>query len=368
MRRSFLQLIAACAYGGMVASAALLGCPAAASPAAVTFDVLSRAALPMQHPSSAAMLAVARAGKRLVAVGERGIVLLSDDEASTWRQAQVPVSVTLTAVQFVDQHQGWAIGHLGVVLHTEDGGAHWTRQFDGIRAAAIAMQAAREGGAAEGGDLARNIGVAQTLVDDGPDKPFLDLYFENDRTGYVVGAYNLVFRTDDGGRTWRSWMGHLANPKGLHLYAIKAVGDALYIAGEQGLLLRSTDHGEHFAAINSPSKGTYFGLVTGRDGELLLYGLRGRAFWSTDGAASWTEVNTGTLASLSAGTALADGTMVLVSQSGEMMASRDGGRSFKQMPHGAALPVTGLAESVAGQLVVSSLRGLRRLDTRPAAR
>jgi photosystem II stability/assembly factor-like uncharacterized protein len=56
-------------------------------------------------------LSVTRAGKRLVSVGERGLVLLSDDDGRSWRQArQVPVSVALTQVRFVsDSSAGrWA--------------------------------------------------------------------------------------------------------------------------------------------------------------------------------------------------------------------------------------------------------------------
>ena len=52
------------------------------------------------------MLAVATVGNRLVAAGERGIVLLSDDGGASWRQARVPVSVSLTALQFVDGRTG----------------------------------------------------------------------------------------------------------------------------------------------------------------------------------------------------------------------------------------------------------------------
>ena len=62
-----------------------------------------------------AMLAVGAAGTRLVAAGERGIVLYSDDAGKSWRQAAVPVSVSLTALQFVDGKNGWAVGHQGVV-------------------------------------------------------------------------------------------------------------------------------------------------------------------------------------------------------------------------------------------------------------
>src|SRR5688572_16714729 len=74
--------------------------------------VLSEPALQSPKALGAAMLAVTRAGHRLVAVGERGTVLLSDDAGASWRQARVPVQVTLTAVRFVDERTGWAAGHL----------------------------------------------------------------------------------------------------------------------------------------------------------------------------------------------------------------------------------------------------------------
>jgi len=178
----------------------------------------------------------------------------------------------------------------------------------------------------------------------------------------VVGAYNLAFRTVDGGRTWQSMMGRLPNPKGLHLYAIRAVGNALYIVGEQGLLMRSTDQGERFELLPPASKGTNFGLVVGSQGELLLYGLRGRAFLSADNAKSWTEVSTGTRGSLSAGLALSTGALLLASQGGELLLSRDGGKSFKPATGRNALPITALVEAEAGHLATTSLRGVQRID------
>jgi len=346
------------------ARAAAAGTPPALQREA-RFDALQRPALMSAKATGAAMLAVARAGHRLVAAGERGVVLLSDDEGATWRQARVPVGVTLTALHFVDERQGWAVGHLGVVLQTTDGGAQWSLKLDGLKAAAIALDAAAKAG---GEASARAMAAAQALVDDGPDKPLLDVYFENERTGYVVGAYNLAFRTADAGQTWQSWMGHVDNPKGLHLYAIRPVGGSLFIAGEQGLLLRSTDGGERFAAVASPSKGTYFGmLAAGREDELLLYGLRGRAFHSADGARTWAEVDTGTRASLSAGVRLDDGRLLLASQAGELLLSRDGGKTFKAAPGSSAWPVTALQTTPGGRLAMASLRGMRTIALTPAS-
>ena len=62
--------------------------------------------------------AVVRAGggRRLVAVGERGLAIHSDDDGQSWAQAEVPVGCTLTALRFADERRGWATGNLGVVL------------------------------------------------------------------------------------------------------------------------------------------------------------------------------------------------------------------------------------------------------------
>lgn len=64
-----------------------------------------------------------RVGDRIVAVGERGHIIYSDDEGKTWVQGEVPVSVTLTAIDFGTDTHGWAVGHSGVVLKTTDAGA-----------------------------------------------------------------------------------------------------------------------------------------------------------------------------------------------------------------------------------------------------
>ncbi|WP_445667044.1 hypothetical protein, partial [Klebsiella pneumoniae] len=55
--------------------------------------VLSQASVRSVHPDRGYLLSVARAGERLVAVGESGLVILSDDQGATWRQVQAPVNV-----------------------------------------------------------------------------------------------------------------------------------------------------------------------------------------------------------------------------------------------------------------------------------
>jgi photosystem II stability/assembly factor-like uncharacterized protein len=307
-------------------------------------------------------LAVARAGSRLVSVGERGTVLLSDDNGNNWRQARVPVSVTLTSVWFVTERFGWAVGHSGVVLNSADGGETWSKQLDGKQAAQLVFAEAK---ASAGTDAAsqRRVSEAERLVAEGADKPFLDVHFLDERNGLIVGAYGLIFSTDDGGKTWRSLANRTENPRNNHLYAVRPAGSDWYIAGEQGLLLRSTDGAMSFSQVQTPYGGTYFGLLFGSDNELLIYGLRGNVFWSGDSGANWIAVDTGLPASLNAGTRLSDGSLVIVDEAGRVLQSRDAGRSFAPVLVPQPSPFTGIVQSADGNLIVSGVRGVIRLVT-----
>lgn len=331
-------------------------------PARADFPVLSRPATPSAHAPEAAMLAVATVGNRLVAAGERGIVLLSDDGGASWRQARVPVSVSLTALQFVDGRTGWAVGHLGVVLRTDDGGESWRLLLDGIAAAERAAADPAGASSAKSG---------QSLVKDGPDKPFLDLQFWNDREGLVVGAYGLAFRTEDGGASWTSVMAALPNPDGLHLYGLRAGkgsnADDLYIVGEQGLMLRSTDRGRSFTPLDSPYPGSWFGLTVFDDGALLAYGLKGNAYRSADRGDHWDKVDMPTDTGVSAVTAVG-GQALAVDQAGAVLESRDAGRRFALVQY-TGLPLTGAAFAGSAfdgsRAVLSSLRGMAPLAPAP---
>src|SRR5471032_3129385 len=97
----------------------------ASAPAATLLAI--RAAHVWDDPAHSLLLDATYAGSRIVTVGEHGIVLLSDDDGATYRQASaVPASATLTAVHFANARDGWAVGHWGEILATTDGGEHWT--------------------------------------------------------------------------------------------------------------------------------------------------------------------------------------------------------------------------------------------------
>lgn len=345
--------------GLLVAGAAL---PAAAE--AVAAPELRPATL-LKHPEKAWLQAITKAGQRLVAVGERGLILYSDDAGNNWRQARVPVAVTLTAVFFASDKQGWAVGHYGTVLHSEDGGESWQRQLDGVTAARLELAAA-ERQAGDGEIAAKRLAAAQQLVDDGPDKPFFDLYFADDKNGIVVGAYNLAFRTSDGGRTWESLMDRIANPKGNHLYAIRAAGDKLYLVGEQGLVFRSADGGRSFGRLAVPYQGSYFTAAILQSGELVVAGLRGNAYRLVEQGSHWERIELPTPVSVTA-LAVAGDRLYLANQAGQVYASSDGGRSLQPLATPAMPMLTGLLPVAGGDLIATGLRGIARLAPKAGA-
>jgi len=240
------------------------------------------------------LLDIARAGNRLVAAGERGHVLLSEDGGANWVQAEVPSRMQLNALTFVDDSTGWAAGEDGLILRTDDGGKTWQRQHDGR--------------------------------DDDQKGPYLDIEFRNAREGFAVGVYNKVLHTADGGKTWSDWSEHVDNPDEWHLMALAATGtgrDHVYIASEKGLIFRSVDGGESFEPVETGHYGTFHAIAArrGADGldRILLAGVGGVIYASNDSGASWTQVESGTELGLAAVSWLDDGNVLAAGAGGVLV-------------------------------------------------
>ena len=323
---------------------------ALAAPAAFALtDIIETPALMSDLAPESLLNDATRAGDRIVAVGERGHVIYSDDEGQTWTQAEVPVSVTLNAVDFGSDSSGWVVGHSGVVLHSGDAGATWQLQFDGLQAAELVIESREEQIAAmeerieqapeaEKGDLEWALDDlffalenVQADMEIGPVNPLLDVWFEDDQHGFVVGAYGMVLRTQDVGETWEDWGPQLSNPQNFHLNSVARVtGGALVIVGEAGQVHVSVDNGETWERRESPYDGSLFGVMgTGKVNEVLAFGLRGNTMLSTDLGRSWTMVANEGGTTLNNGSVADDGRVTLVGNSGAVLMSSNGGESFR---------------------------------------
>jgi len=327
--------------------------------AAASFvDVLDAPAQLSPLASKSLLQAVTKAGRRLVAVGQRGHIVVSTDSGATWKQSPVPVSSDLTSVYFVDEKQGWAVGHDGVILHTSDGGDSWELQLTGRSANELLLWAMKRKVAAEpSSDEAKKLlAEATRYQEQGADKPFLDVWFADSRNGYAVGAYNLIFSTSDGGKHWEPWFDRTENPKFFNLYAIRPAGGALYIAGEGGLVLKLDTATQRFRSVATPYDGSFFGVADGGS-SALLFGLRGNVYSSNDGGVTWSKLDAGLPASVVASARTASGTLLLADAGGRVSASTDGGRTFTKVTLQQSVPVTGLVDIDESRLVFVGPRG-----------
>lgn len=309
----------------------------------------------MPLASQSLLLDIASAGTRLVAVGERGHILYSDDGGVNWRQAMVPSTQMLTCVFFVDAQRGWAAGHDGLILVSDDGGVHWRIQRDGIAAQqqtnkilrAQAYQrvkmlelAAADADSATGNELAIELEEARLDLEDADDalaeavftSPLLDIWFENRHRGWAVGAFGTLVTTRNGGEQWSSEAQLVDNPDEFHLNAITGDGAGrVFIAGESGGMYRSLDSGESWETLDPVYDGSWFGaLYNTMSAGLMVFGLRGNLYRSDDFGSNWQALGDANKMTLAGGGSGPDGHVVVVGAVGTIMHSVDGGHSFKR--------------------------------------
>ena len=313
-----------------------------------------RPALKMPKVTQSLLLDVVSAGERIIIVGEKGHIIFSDDQAVTWTQADVPISEMITAVTFVDDKIGWAVGHDGHILQTVNAGQSWTLQRDGLGAQAEANIRQIKDSKVELIELKTQLhentdelltSELETAIDDvqweleSAEKrsqtapianPLMDVYFLDAKRGWAVGAFGQFLYTKNGGIVWHDATDMIENEMGLHLNAVTGSADgSVYIGGEAGFLYYSHDAGETWIKAELDSESTIFDMKASSDGKAVYTtGLQAKTFRSIDKGVSWSALQTNVKFSL-AGVAIenADDFMV-VGAGGSVAMSTDGGRAF----------------------------------------
>ena len=300
-----------------------------------------------------------------VAVGDRGHVLISSD-LTDWQQAKIPTRSTLTSVH-AEGNKIWAVGHDAVIVHSSDGGDTWVNQY-----------------------------AAPDLF-----QPLLDVYFVDEQTGFAMGAYGYMLRTQNGGADWEELVlniveadaesegdsedvdgdltedeaaDELAEDDGFdsydfsdfedeitdfHLNAMTqlASGD-LYVAGETGNGLLSSNLGESWTKVTLPYNGSMFGVVRTQNDALVTFGLRGNVFKSVDQGQTWQAIDTGVLDTLIGGISNKDGTVTLVGNNGRVLISDPAITQFRTMVVDAAGDIAGVIQLDTNRFVLVGENGI----------
>jgi photosystem II stability/assembly factor-like uncharacterized protein len=263
----------------------------------------------------------------LVAVGERGHIMLSTD-GTAWEQAEVvPTQATLTTVTGKNGRL-WAAGHDAVILTSGDNGKNWTLQnFDPARQQAV-----------------------------------MDLYFTDEFNGVAIGSYSLYLRTRDGGRTWEDVT--IDEEGGYHLNSMVRFDDGRrMIAGEAGYSYRSFDDGETWELMDMPYPGSMWGSLMTGEQCVLFFGLRGHVLESCDFGDSWVEHLVDTESSISDGAQFGE-RVVLAANSGTLV-TRDDGQEFTVHTHSSGVDFAAIVALPDGTFRLVGEDGIFRYPEQP---
>lgn len=187
--------------------------------------------------------------------GTHGLILHTEDGGITWETQHQSPDEALWSIFFLDENLGWSVGW-SKIYHTDDGGDTWeTQNFPSVT-----------------GDLT-------------------DVFFMNPDTGWIVGTYQIVLKTTDGGNTWTKIQNYLTAHKCFWSVSFTdalhgcAVGD--WLLDDKGFIMVTNDGGMSWTET-TPDWATNYqdvffldsltGWACGRDGNLVK---------TTDGGNTW---------------------------------------------------------------------------------
>ena len=263
-------------------------------------------------------------GSRVVAVGERGSILLSDDQGVSWQPASVATqrNATLTAVVALDAKRLLAVGHDSWILRSMDAGSSWQEiRYDA--------------------DLG---------------EPLLGIWTGGGDNVMAFGSFGKFYQSVDAGQTW--------TPQSLdidsaHLNSMAGGDDGRrMLVGEQGLILRTADAGQHWQTLPAFYSGSLFGIVRLSADNWVTYGMRGHVFVSHDFGDSWTQVNVGNQLPLYGHVLLPDHSGLVIVGAGSSVVRLDAQGALVGVERLAGLGTLTSATMVGSRLLVGGERGV----------
>ena len=238
------------------------------------------------------------AGKNL---NEEKTRLFPLQSTGVWTELNPKVPrVDYLGINFINKDTGWAVGDLGALIKTTDGGSSWTvgetntttpilkvRSFNGQLVIASGFN----------GLILRSTdgGETFTQVTSGVTGDLWGLQMINDNLGWSCGTSNSLVKTTDGGLTWQRiftpgytsdywWIDFLTEDYG-------------FIAGD-GKVLRTIDGGDNWEIIQAGDNQALYSIDVIDSLHIAAAGFGGTSYpakniYSSNGGNTW--INGGTL-------------------------------------------------------------------------
>jgi photosystem II stability/assembly factor-like uncharacterized protein len=220
-----------------------------------------------------------------------GTVYASSDNGVTWHTSYTGSNIVWAGLSIASRDTIFLSNYSGQLFKSDDGGHTWNQL--GINVAplrAFCFPNSRVGyvGSAESTIYkTEDGGISWRKVDSSNlSLGIVGINFANADTGYVCKEFDSVLVTHDGGKTWASATSYQ------QASVIDIVNDTLtYVGGEDGLIARSGDGGRTYTSVTPPNgfKDGYeiYALAFVAPDTGFAVGLLGRILKTTDGGQTW---------------------------------------------------------------------------------
>lgn len=175
----------------------------------------------------------------------------STNQGTSWvRKYSLLPARQIYNLYFFDDNTGWAVGDLGLIVKTTDGGNTWTPQTSGTS------------------------------------KYLNNTFFTSSTTGFIVGDSNIVLKTTNGGTTWSA----ASSPSNLYFNDVLFTSSSNgWIVGSDGGVFKTTDGGATWTAVNIGSTDMLWGIRFRNATEGWIYGFNGTMYYTNNGGSTWVK-------------------------------------------------------------------------------
>jgi photosystem II stability/assembly factor-like uncharacterized protein len=210
----------------------------------------------------------------------------------------------LFASCFISEQEGWVVADLGRTFHTVNGARTWERQDAGTKRAAVSITCPDRDHLWAAGQVGQiwysgDGGKAWQPQQSGVKRQLLDIALVDVQHGLAVGDFGTLLRTEDGGKTWTK----IALPQDIKLppevvevvepgdVVLNSIAftdpDHMWIAGEFGVILASSDGGLTWESQDSSVESTLFGIFFADQQRGWAVGIESTLLRTADGGKTW---------------------------------------------------------------------------------
>lgn len=217
---------------------------------------------------------------------------LAAQPLGSWERVVHRTEFTLWDVAFADTLRGSVVGDYGVIMRTTDGGHSWTQQLSSDQFA------------------------------------FRNIHYFDDSVGVAAGFRGTFHRTTDAGASWT----RIPLPDERTYPGMAVIGSTVWLSGEEGSILKSTDRGSTWTALASGTDVMLNSISFADARNGWCSSVQRTLLHTTDGGATWSEQPLDSFLPVTTVRARSPQECWLAGYHGLVMRTTDGGTHWQRIP------------------------------------